>query len=190
MEKQLDSFDKFGYDMLCGNAEASLPYVQQFLKDLNSINGFKADDEHLKDLLAGSGEKTLQALLKETMRQIDKASIKSKSLIAAAVNGDREQFEQLYSQFNKPEHEVCMLYIIEKNKIVISQLALAEAKERYCRYIETERGLLKQQQYRDFLKAANAFFRDNPAFTGINLHNFFTLNDKLFQPVEMNFDLM
>lgn len=188
-ERILLRYNEVGYDRLADNAKASLPYVKAFVNDINSINDFKCTAEHLDDLLFGDGKKTLQAILSETIKQIDTAGIKSKGLINAALNADQESFENSFAAFKRPEAEISLLYTIENGKIVINKQALQNAKERFCHYIITERGKTKKAQYDAFIKAANDFFNDNKFFNGgLNLNRFFIIDYNRFVETEIDFD--
>lgn len=80
MEKVLVKFDEFAFNQLQENVKASRQYVQEFIDDLNSINELKITVTHLQDLLLGDGQKTLQAIVAETLKQIEKSGIKSKNV--------------------------------------------------------------------------------------------------------------
>ena len=161
MENFLLSYNETKHKELLTRADAAIKLVQPFVEQIREVCGFDITPDLFSDLIySNDAAKIAEAIRERITIQLKTAGISSPGIRDAAIKTDLEAFYRLFNTFAKHRnnnHEGFAGLEINEGEVRIKPDWEAETKERFCTYLQTEKGKELREHHLAFADAFNRF---------------------------------
>ncbi|HTO15193.1 MAG TPA: hypothetical protein VLZ83_05465 [Edaphocola sp.] len=133
--------------------------VQTFINELQEIGSFTIETGDLSNLIIGDGETAANAIESNITHDLNRAGIRSKGILKAAIKEDLESYYSIRNE-KRPlsiNNEQLDYLVLKDGIISINDDKVKDLKEKFCIYITTEKGKQLFDIQSEIVKKVNEF---------------------------------